>query len=113
MKTNRIAATLVLSLLSAATFAQTPAATNQVPGPGVHKAKIDVAPQHATVMKQTKKDQRKAAMATMTPDERQAFKADRKAKKAAKLASMTPEQRQAHDARKAQKKAERLKMKSK
>ncbi len=108
MKTTHIAACILL-VVGTTAFAQTPAATSSVPGPSVHKAKIDPAPAGAMTIKEEHKAEKKAKLAAMSPDERKAYKADRKAKKEAKLAAMTPEQRKQHDQRKADKKAARTK----
>lgn len=105
MKMNATITTGLVLLMAAGAFAQTPTTTSQVPGPSVHKAKIDPAPRQVAPMKpdakQDRKAARKAELAGMTPDERTAVRADRNAKKAEKLAKMTPEQRKQYDDRKA------------
>lgn len=101
MKMNATITTGLVLLMAAGAFAQTLTTTSQAPGPSVHKARIDPAPRQVAPMKPDAKQDRKAELAGMTPDERTAVRADRNAKKAEKLAKMTPEQRKQYDDRKA------------
>ena len=90
MKTRFVAAAVIAAFVSVSAFAQSTTAPTPPAG----------SPRHLTKEERTaRRQEMKATLAGMTPEERQAFKETRREKLREKWSSMTPEQREKAKAR--------------